>query len=206
VWQFSKRIGSSTYEFWRKGNQFNFNCSIEDAINTAKSELSKIKTTDSDTRDAVQRAEMSLNEGLKALSIRQKHIKIANRSDLSWATEKHYMANPLADGPEDEDEIARSEKEALKEQERAHAKKAPQHGGGGKFRKSRQDYYQCDYTDLSHIMILVGESGLLCHHHQCPTGSPDLACWGRVFVVVQWATSSPQVQHRQDRIFFYSLW
>ena len=52
------------------------------------------------------------------------------------------MADPLANGPEDEKEIARSEKEeALKEQEKAHVKKAPKHGGGGggKFRKSRQD-------------------------------------------------------------------
>ena len=36
--QFSKRIGSSTYEFKRKGNeyQFNFNCGIEDHIDAAK--------------------------------------------------------------------------------------------------------------------------------------------------------------------------
>jgi len=80
-------------------HQLNFNYGIEDAIDTAKLELSKIKTTDSDTRDAVQRAEMSLDEGAQALSIRQKHIKIADRSDLSWSTVKHYMAETLADGP-----------------------------------------------------------------------------------------------------------
>ena len=45
IWQFSKKFGSSTYEFRRKGNehQFDFNCGIEDAIDNAKSELSKVK-------------------------------------------------------------------------------------------------------------------------------------------------------------------
>ena len=81
---------------------------------------------------------------MKTLTIRQKHIKIADRSDLSWATVKHYMADPLADGPEDEKDIARLEKEALKEQERANVKKAPKRGGG-RFRKPRQDYQQQSY-------------------------------------------------------------
>ena len=43
---------------------------------------------------------------MKALTIRQKHIKIADRSDLSWATVKHYMADLLANGPDDDKEIA----------------------------------------------------------------------------------------------------
>ena len=65
VWQFSKRIGSSTYKFRRKGNehQFNFNCGIEDAIDSTKSELPKVKSADKETKEAVKRAEMSLDEG-----------------------------------------------------------------------------------------------------------------------------------------------
>ena len=52
------------------------------------------------------------------------------------------MADPLADGPEDEKEIARSEKEARKEFEQAQAKKSTKRGGGsdGRQRRSRQDY------------------------------------------------------------------
>ena len=39
--QLTKRIGSSMYQFRRKGNehQFNFNCGVEDAIASARSEL-----------------------------------------------------------------------------------------------------------------------------------------------------------------------
>ena len=112
--QLTKRIGSSTYQFRRKGNehQFNFNCGVEDAIASAKTELSKVKPTDSSTSEAVKKAELYLDEGSKALATRQKHIKI-----VSWATVNHYMADPLADGPEDEKEIIRSENEARQDLE-----------------------------------------------------------------------------------------
>ena len=142
--QLSKKIGSSTYQFRRKGNehQYNFNCGLEDAIDTAKSALTKAsaKTADPSAKEAIRKAELSLDEGTKALAIRQKHIKIADRSDLSWGTVKHYMADPLADGPEDEKEIKRCEKEAQKDLERAQAKKSYRRGGGGggKQRRMRQ--------------------------------------------------------------------
>ena len=96
------------YQFRRKGNehQFNFNCGVEDAIASVKTELSKAKPTDSSTSEAVKKAELYLDEGSKALATQQKHIKIADHSDLSWTTVNHYMADPLANGPEDEKEIA----------------------------------------------------------------------------------------------------
>ena len=78
---------------------------MEDAIVSARSELAKIKPTDPLSVEAVKKADVSLDEGSKALATWQKHIKIANHSDLSWATLNHYMADPLADGPEDEKEI-----------------------------------------------------------------------------------------------------
>jgi len=46
--QFSKRIGLSTYDSRRKGNEykFNFNCGIEDAIDTTKSGVHEDKQQD----------------------------------------------------------------------------------------------------------------------------------------------------------------
>ena len=152
VQQFNRRIGSSIYEFRRKGNehQFNFNCGVKDTKDAARYELVKVKPVNPETQEAMKKAELSLDKGAKALVIRQKHIKIADRSDLSWATVKHYVADHLADGPEDEKEIARSE-EVQKEQERAQAKRGAKHGGGGgggggggKQRRSRQDHMR-DY-------------------------------------------------------------
>jgi len=50
------------------------------------------------------------------------------------------MADPLADGPEDEKDIARSDKEARKEHEQAQAEKGTKRGGGRRQRRPRQDY------------------------------------------------------------------
>jgi len=100
-------------------------------------ELAKIKPTDNKSKEALKKAESSLDEGNKAIAVRQKHIKIADCSGLSWATVKHYMADPLADEPEDEKDIARSEKEARKEHEQAQAKKGTKRGGGGRQRRPK---------------------------------------------------------------------
>jgi len=113
-------------------------------------ELAKVKLQDTEGKEALKRAESSLDKGNKALAIRQKHIKITDRSDLSWATVRHYMADPLADRPEDEKEIARSEKEARKEYKQAQAKKSAKRGGGssGRQRRSRQDFNRDMRFDL----------------------------------------------------------
>ena len=50
----SKKIGNSNYQFKRKGNedQYNFNCAIEEAVCSAKEELSKVKPADPDEKAA----------------------------------------------------------------------------------------------------------------------------------------------------------
>jgi len=117
-----------------KGNehQFNFNCGVEDAIASAKMELLKLKPTNSSMLEAVRKAELCLPEGSKALTTQQKHIKITDRSDLSWATVNHYMADLLADCPEDEKEITKSENGARKDLE--WAKKKEKRSGSGRRR------------------------------------------------------------------------
>jgi len=58
----------------------------------AKLELTKaVKTSDTVAKEAIQKAELSLDEGATALAVQQKHIKIADRLNLSWATVTHFM-------------------------------------------------------------------------------------------------------------------
>ena len=78
-------------------------------------ELSKIKTSDPDTKEALKKAEACLEKGTESLATRHKHIRrIVDRSPFGWGTVKHYQSNPLANGPEDEKELSRSEKDARK--------------------------------------------------------------------------------------------
>ena len=76
-------------------------------------------------KEAVQKAGALLDEGLKPLETRQKHIKVADRSDFGWSTVEHYESHPLAEDSDDEKKLEKAEKEA----ERA-ANKC-QRGGGG---------------------------------------------------------------------------
>ena len=66
---------------------------------------------------------------MKAIEVRQKHIKIADRSELGWAVVSAYEEDELASDSDDEKRIYRAEREA----ERVAKRKRP--GGGNAGRK-----------------------------------------------------------------------
>ena len=70
-----------------------------------------------------------LKEGMKAIELRQKHIKIADRSELGWAVIAAYEDDELASDSDDEKRIYRAEREA----ERVAKRKRP--GGANATRK-----------------------------------------------------------------------
>ena len=205
--QFSKQIGLSTYDFRRKGNetQFKFNCGIESAIDAAKVELTNIKPADNESKEALKKAESSLDEGNKEIAVRQKHIKIADRSDLRWATVKHDMADLLADGPEDEKDIARSEKEARKEHEQAQAKKGTKQGVVAEGREG-QGRTTLGMQGMSLIWIMAGGSRGMLSQGMYPRGSSGNICWGHVSNVAHMVTCRQIVQHHHQGRILYSLW
>ena len=65
-----EKIGKSTYQFKRKGNehQFHFNSTIEETICLAKEELARVKPAIAEEKAALKRAETKLEEGTKALA------------------------------------------------------------------------------------------------------------------------------------------
>ena len=81
----------TTYQFKKKGpeHQYHFNCGVEEAINSARAHLTTVKSLNPEEKAAFQSANAKLDEGIKALVTRQKHIKIANRSDHGWGTIAH---------------------------------------------------------------------------------------------------------------------
>ena len=144
----AKRIGDTSYQFQKKGHahQHKFNCGIEEAIS---SELTRLKPTVPEEREALRRAENSLDNDMKQLATRQKHIKIADRLEHGWATVDHYKDDPLASGPEDEKEIDRAEskaeKDVKKEADRGTNKRSRGGGGQGAYNKRRYQYRDQPY-------------------------------------------------------------
>ena len=115
--ELAQKITRSNYQFKRKGNeiQYNFNSGVEETISVAKEELKKIKPGNDKDKEPLQKASNSLDEGIKAIEKRQKHIKVADSSEFGWTTVQHYDCNPLAESAEEEKRLEKAEKDAERE-------------------------------------------------------------------------------------------
>ena len=77
-------------------------------------------TTSSEAQKAAfKRTANHLDEGIKAITKRQKHVKVANRFNYGWATVQAYDIDDLVSSSDDEKRLEKAEKEA----ERRAAKK-----------------------------------------------------------------------------------
>ena len=120
------KLNKRAYQFQKKGNeaQFIFNSSVEDHISAAKKELKKLDPTGEQDKTTVKNATTHLDEGIKVIEVRQKHIRIADRSELGWAVVTAYENDVLAS---DEKRIYRAEREAerVSKRKRSGATNAP---------------------------------------------------------------------------------
>ena len=131
----AQKITRSNYQFKCKGNeiQYNFNSGVEESISAAKEELiKKIKPGSDKDKELLQKASNSLDEGIKTIKKRQKHVKVADSSEFGWTTVQHYDCNPLAESAEDEKHLEKAEKHA----ERESAKRRRGSGAGAKRRQN----------------------------------------------------------------------
>ena len=115
-----KKLNRRAYQFQKKGNeaQFNFNSSVDDHISAAKKELKKLTPTGEQDRAIIQNVTNHLDEGTKLIEVRQKHIRLADRSELGWAVVTAYENDELASDSDDEKRIYRAEREAERMQKR----------------------------------------------------------------------------------------
>jgi len=81
-----KKISQRSYQFQRKGCevQFRFNCSMEDHLEAAKKELSKLSPASETEKAIVHNTSTHLEEDIKCIAVWQKHIRIADHSEHGW--------------------------------------------------------------------------------------------------------------------------
>ena len=71
--------------------------SVVERIETTKKEVAKVLPLAlEDQKTALTKAMTKLNEGTKAIAVRQKYIKIADCSKLGWGIEAAYESDELA--------------------------------------------------------------------------------------------------------------
>ena len=109
-----QKIQRRAYQFRRKGNeeQFKFNSAVEEHFDAAKKELGKLEPRGEAEKKIVEHMKAHLDEGTKTIAVRQKHIKIADRSDLGWAVVEAYMDDELASDSDDERRLYKANREA----------------------------------------------------------------------------------------------
>ena len=102
----------ANYKFRWKGNekQFAFNEMVNDAIQSATSQLEKVKPVTAQDIAALKSAKELLQQGTKAIAKRQKHIRLADRSDYGWQLVEAYQQDELAENEKDAKKIEEEEK------------------------------------------------------------------------------------------------
>lgn len=85
---------------------------VEEHIGAVKKELTKLEPTEEQEVAIVKKPTKHLSEGMKAIDVRQKHIKIADHSELGWAVVAAYEEEELASDSDDEKRIYKAEREA----------------------------------------------------------------------------------------------
>ena len=182
-----KRINKCSYQFQKKGNeaQFMFNMAVEEHIESAKRELTKVlPSSGGDQKFAITKAVAQLEEGTKAIVMRLKHIRIANCSELGWGVVAAYKNNELAEDSDDKKGLFKAE-EAEKKQQKKMQKLTPRRNPGGEGQRCWLEEVVARGTDL----LKSGQDR-----------------WGRVSGVENLATLLLAVQSLGQRILLYSLW
>ena len=120
--------------FRKKGHekQFRHNEEVRLKFSEARSALDERPA-------AVEKAKQLLEEGEKIINERQKHIRIADRSDNGWATVEEYVEDELAENEDDEKRLLRADARAGRKLKSA--QKAGR-GSARKFFPRRSWYFQ----------------------------------------------------------------
>ena len=113
--------------FKKRGHekQYLFNEQVRDKVDAAMAALKS-------TPPAVEKAITSLQEGEKLITVRQKNILIADRSEHGWATVAEYEEDELADDSDDEKRLFGAEQRAGRKNKQKSAKDARKKGGASK--------------------------------------------------------------------------
>ena len=126
-----KRIDKQSYQFQKKGNeaQFVFNTTVEEHVETARTELSKVMPAVTEEQQlTIKKAVAELDKGAKAIATGQKHIRIADCSELGWSVVTAYESDELADNSNDAKRLFKAEKEAERRLQKRKRKQNPAMG------------------------------------------------------------------------------
>ena len=101
----------AAYVFKRDGNeaQYVWNCKVLNLLTQAATEFEE---------GNFELGKEYLQKAMKEIGVRNKHVKMADRSPAGWGLIREYLADSLADDDSDEKKIKRCEEAALSKRKR----------------------------------------------------------------------------------------
>ena len=124
------------YEFKKKGHekQYLFNDDIKDKLDSAAALVAKVTSTNAKDKEALDNATKELKEGVDAILVHQKLIRLADRSEFGWDAVNEYETDELASSEDDAKRLEKAEK-AAKQKALKRKKAAYSRGGRGRGRR-----------------------------------------------------------------------
>lgn len=106
--------------------QYLFNKTIKEHVKMVKKELAKVMPTLTEEQQLwVKKAVSEFDKGMKAITTRQRHIRIADHLELGWSVVAAYESDELADNSDDKKRLFKAEKEAERRQQKRKRKQNP---------------------------------------------------------------------------------
>ena len=121
------------HEFKKKGHekQYLFNDEIKDKVDSAAAMVAKVTPATAKDKELLDNATKELKEGVDAILVRQKLIRLADRSEFGWDAINEYEADKLVSNEDDAKRLEKAEK-AAKQKALKKKKAAYSRGGRGK--------------------------------------------------------------------------
>ena len=145
----------SSFRFKGNEDQFYFNQKVIDTVDEASAQLDRAtsdagSSSSSKLSDTLEKTKKAVMEGKKLLLQRQKHIRLADRSEHGWKVVQEYEADELAADDADEKRIAKAikaaDQKAATEKKKGHStsSRVPQ-ARPSQFNRSQSQYRRGPY-------------------------------------------------------------
>ena len=160
---------------------------VNDTIQSATSQLEKVKPAMAQDTVALKSAKELLQQGTKVIAEHQKHIRLADRSDYGWQLVEAYQQDELAENEKDAKKIEKAEK-AVELKNRCKCKASDKEKAAVPQQSTSFQPPQFTGSLVYHHPCCLCHRHSISWHHFSGQQVQQSECLGPVFIAYRWDT------------------